>query len=137
MNTTRRPRGFTMIEVMIVCAIVAILAAIAYPSYLTSIQKGRRTDAKSALIGAAGQLERYFTERNTYSTATLGSGGIAPSTSLNGYYTLTLTFPAGRLYLLSAVPTGIHAGDPCGTFTYDDQGNKDVSGGTMSRTDCW
>jgi type IV pilus assembly protein PilE len=132
-----RQRGFTMIEVMIACAIVAILAALAYPSYLSSVQKGRRTDAKSALIGAAGQLERYFTERSTYSTATLGSGGIAPSTSLNGYYTLTLTFPTGRLYLLSAVPTGIHAGDPCGTFTYDDQGAKNVSGGTMSATDCW
>ena len=122
---------------MIVGAIVAILAAIAYPSYLNSVQKSRRTDAKSALIGAAGQLERYFTERSTYSTATLGTGGIAPSTSLNGYYTLTLTFPSGRLYLLSAVPTGVHASDPCGTFTYNDLGAKGVSGGSMSSTDCW
>ena len=67
---------------------VAILSALAYPSYVNTMQKSRRSDAKSALVGAAGQLERYFTERSTYATATLGSGGVYPSTSLNGYYTL-------------------------------------------------
>ena len=84
-----RQRGFTLVEVMIACAIVAILAALAYPSYINAMQKSRRSDAKSALVGAAGQMERYFTERSTYATATLGSGGVYPSTSLNGYYTLT------------------------------------------------
>jgi type IV pilus assembly protein PilE len=134
-----RRRGFTLIEVMIVCAIVAVLAAIALPSYLSSIQKSRRTDAKSALIGAAGQMERYFTERNTYATAALGTtaGAVYPSTSLNGYYTLSFASQTATTYTLSAVPAGIQVGDPCGTYTYTDQGIKNVIGGTMASTDCW
>jgi len=132
-----RQRGFTMVEIVIVCAIVAILAAIALPSYLSSIQKGRRADAKSALVGAAGQMERYFTERGTYATATLGSGGVYPSTSLNGYYTLSITNKTATTYTLNAAPAAQQVGDPCGTFTYTDQGVKGVTGGTFTTADCW
>jgi type IV pilus assembly protein PilE len=130
-------RGFTIIEVVIVCAIVAILAAIALPSYLSSVQKSRRSDAKSALVGAAGQLERYFTERNTYATATLGSSGVYPSTSLNGYYTITFGSQTATTYSLSATPAGQQVGDPCGTFTYTDQGVKGVSGASKPVSECW
>ena len=133
----RSQRGFSAIEVLIVCAIVGILAAIALPSYLSSIQKGRRSDAKSALVGAAGQMERYFTERGTYATATLGSAGVAPSTSENGYYNLSFASQTTTSYTLSAAPTGIQAGDPCGNFTYDGQGVKGVNGGTKTVADCW
>jgi type IV pilus assembly protein PilE len=132
-----RQRGFTMVEIVIVCACVAILSAIALPSYLNSVQKSRRTDAKSALVGAAGQMERYFTERSTYATATLGSGGVFPSTSLNGYYTLSITNKTATTYTLNAVPASQQVGDPCGTFTYTDQGVKGVTGGTMTTADCW
>jgi len=125
-----------MVEVVIACACVAILSALAYPSYVNTIQKSRRSDAKSALVGAAGQLERYFTERNTYTTATLGSGGVFPSTTLNGYYTLTLTNATATTYTLSAAPTGQQSSDPCGTFTYNAQGTKGVTG-TLPVGDCW
>lgn len=126
-----------MVEIVIVCACVAILSAVAVPSYLNAVQKSRRSDAKSALVGAAGQLERYFTERNTYATATLGSGGVYPSTSLNGYYTLAFVSQTATTYTLSAVPAAQQVGDPCGTFTYTDQGSKNVTGGTLTSTDCW
>jgi type IV pilus assembly protein PilE len=132
-----RSRGFTLIELMIVCAIVAILAAIALPSYLTSVQKSRRTDAKSALMAIAGQMERYFTERGTYATATLGSSGVYMSTSLNGYYTLSLTNLTATSYTLNAAPAGIQTGDPCGTFTYTDQGVQGVNGGSKPVNECW
>lgn len=127
-----------MVEVVIACACVAILSALAYPSYVNTIQKSRRSDAKSALVGAAGQLERYFTERNTYATATLGtgSGAVYPSTSLNGYYTLTLTNATATNYTLSAVPAAQQVGDACGTFTYTAQGIKGVTG-TVPVGDCW
>ena len=134
-----RSRGFTMIEVMIACAVVAILAAIAYPSYVNTVQKTRRSDAKSALLAAAGQLERYFTERGTYATATLGSGSthVYPSTSQNGYYTLSLANLTATTYTVRAAPAGQQTGDPCGTFTYTDQGKQDVTGGSKPASACW
>src|SRR5271165_3361390 len=123
---------------MITCTVVAILAAIAIPSYLNAIQKSRRSDATSALAGAAGQMERYFTERGTYATATLGSTStsIYPSTSQNGYYNLSLTNLTATSYTLNAAPTGYQAGDSCGTYTYTDQGVKGVTG-SADVSSCW
>jgi type IV pilus assembly protein PilE len=61
-----KPRGFTLIELMITMVIVAILAAVAYPSYIRSVRKGNRTDAHSALMRVAGNLERFFATNGTY-----------------------------------------------------------------------
>jgi len=123
---------------MITVAIVGILAAIAIPSYLSTVQQSRRSDATSALAGAAGQMERYFTERGTYATATLGSTStsVYPSTSQNGYYNLSLTNLTATSYTLNATPTGYQAGDPCGTYTYTDQGVKGVTG-SPGVSNCW
>lgn len=131
-------RGFTLIEVLVTCVIVGVLAAIALPSYTNQIQKSRRSDAKSALVGAAGQMERYFTERGTYATATLGSAStnVYPSTSQNGYYRLSLANLTASTYTLRATPAGAQLGDPCGTMTYTDQGVKGVTG-TLSVSQCW
>lgn len=129
-------RGFTLIELLIACVILGILTAIALPSYQNQVQKSRRSDAKSALVGAAGQMERYFTERGTYATATLGSGGVYPATTQNGYYALSLANLTGSSYTLRATPSGAHVGDPCGTMTYTDQGVKGVTG-TLSVGQCW
>ncbi|HUH95411.1 MAG TPA: type IV pilin protein [Casimicrobiaceae bacterium] len=131
-----RNRGFTLTEVMVTVVIVGILAAIALPSYKNQIQKSRRSDAKSALIGAAGQMERYMTERGTYATATLGSGGVYPSTTQNGYYTLALANLTASTYTLRATPAGAQVGDPCGTLTYTDQGVKGVTG-SLAVSECW
>jgi type IV pilus assembly protein PilE len=122
---------------MIVVAVIGILAAIAYPSYVESVQKSRRAEAKAALSGAAQALERYFTEQNTYVTATLGSGGIYPSTSEHGFYTLTINPQTATSFTVNAAPTGPQASDRCGTFSLNEQGVKSVSGGSLTAADCW
>jgi len=99
-----RMRGFTLIELMITVAVVAILAAVAFPAYQDSLRKSRRTDGKNALVQAAANMERYYAERNTYATAAMcattankpdicpgscsGIGGTCTSTEKN--YLITL-----------------------------------------------
>ena len=62
----RGMRGFTLIELMITVAIVGILASIAYPSYIESVRKGRRAEARAALTELMQQQERFMTQNNTY-----------------------------------------------------------------------
>ena len=132
-----RSRGFTLLELMIACAIVAILAAIAYPSYNSSVQKSRRAEATAALLGVASQMERWSTEKGTYATATLGTGGVFANHTENSYYNLSLANLTATTYTVRAAPTGAQTGDPCGTFTYTEQGTKDVTGGSWTKAQCW
>jgi type IV pilus assembly protein PilE len=137
----RHHNGFTLIELMITVAVVAILAAVAYPSYLNSVRKSHRADAKTALTTAAQQMERYMTENGKYSGATAGtsSGNTFSSTSENGYYTLGFAAgsPTATTFTIQATPTGSQAADSCGTFTIDEMGTRSVTGGTLSPADCW
>lgn len=69
-------RGFTLLELMIVVAIIGILAAIAYPSYVESVRKGRRAEARAALAELIQQQERYMTQNNTYKTFDSGAANV-------------------------------------------------------------
>ena len=131
-----RSRGFTLIEMLVVCVVIAVLASVAYPSYISYVQKTRRAEGKAALLGAAAQMERYLTERNTYATATLGVGGVYPAQSENGAYTLALTAQAASSYTLQATPVGAQASDPCGNLRYTDAGVKSKTGAAPLNL-CW
>ena len=110
----KRQRGFTLIELMVTVAIIAILAAIAYPSYQDSVRKSRRTDAKNALTQAMANMERYYTEKNTYVTTICGGtplicpgscGGGGACTSTEGNYTITLApVPTATTFTILATP---------------------------------
>ncbi len=63
---SRIHHGFTLIELMIVVAIVAILGAVAYPAYTESVRKGKRAEGRTAIMETLQQQERYMTQYNTY-----------------------------------------------------------------------
>lgn len=79
MLTKRRNQsGFTLMELMITVAIVGTLAAVAYPAYTDSVSKGKRAEARTALINLLQQQERYLTQMNTYETFAAGTPGALP-----------------------------------------------------------
>ncbi len=70
---TLHNKGFSLLEVMVVVAIVAILSRFAYPSYIDSVRKAKRGEAKTALMLLAQQQERYYAQNNTYLAFTIGA----------------------------------------------------------------
>ncbi len=114
-----RPRGFTLIELMIIVVIVAILAAIAYPTYQNQVRKSKREEGKQALLENSQALERCFTRYGAYNNAACQafSQFVGTVTSDNGYYTLTFTGIAASAFTLQAVPTAPFTDAECGTLT--------------------
>ena len=92
---TQKQQGFTLIELMVTVAIVGILAAIAYPSYQSSVIKSRRADAEGVLLGLANAMERHFTESNTY----LGAG--TTDTGAPSIYSIPTATATKVIYLIS------------------------------------
>jgi type IV pilus assembly protein PilE len=137
-------QGFTLIELMIVVAVVGILSAIAYPNYRDSVDKGRRASAKAVLQDAQAYMERIYSENYSYHADTQGtlinSGAyfqsnftVAPKPGEgNAAYNIivqTLQTTPGQ-YTVTAVPiaAGPMAGDRCGTFVVNRTGRKGVTG---------
>jgi len=143
--TCRVPRnsGFTLIEVMITVVILSILAMIAYPSFLQSVRKSKRTDAHTALTRAGTNLERFFGTNGTYTTDTsqLGLKIDAGTTySDNSHYIITVTAGAtgiGSSYVVNATAAAgdMQADDTgCTSLSLDSLGRR-TPDPTASR--CW
>jgi type IV pilus assembly protein PilE len=124
-RATAPPRhaGFTLIELMIAVGVVAILAAVALPSYMEYIKRSNRAEARAEMLKGEGWLERYFTENNRYAD-TLGGAANAAFTAkfatvpagASARYNITLV-ASNTGYTITAAPTGSMAGDACGTYS--------------------
>jgi type IV pilus assembly protein PilE len=149
--------GFTLLELMVTTAIVAVLAAITLPSYQEAVRKGRRAEAKVALLELMQAQERYATQANCYLAFTTTAAGVSsPGASCPGSSVTTVPFKnfsgdnrATAHYLLSAsVCTGLliqdcvvvsatplHADPLAGTLMLSSFGEKSCSGSDPAR--CW
>jgi type IV pilus assembly protein PilE len=127
-------RGFTLIEVMIVVAVVAILAAIALPSYQGQVRKSRRAEAQSHLMALAGRQQQFLVDTRAYAD-TVGGIGIATPANVANAYILTLDVPAGATppsFTITATPQGSQTQEPCGTLSLSNTGAR-----TAATSGCW
>ncbi|MEO6064566.1 MAG: type IV pilin protein [Lysobacterales bacterium] len=135
----RRPGGFTLIELIITVAIVAILATIAVPAYTDSVRKGKRGQAKTDLAQVAQMMERCYTAANTYVGCFPGDtlpAALADSpTQGTPAYTMALSLVTRTTYSVTATKTGGQVSDSCGNLSLTHTGAKAVSAGTIA--DCW
>ena len=107
----RVSRGFTLIEVMIVVAIIAILAAVAIPSYRDYILRGQLVDAASQLSAFSANMERYYQDNRKYRAV---SAAIVPPCDLSipvaqrtqGRFVLTCTIPDDNTFTLTSTGSG-------------------------------
>ncbi|WP_304529403.1 type IV pilin protein [Dyella sp. C9] len=142
-------RGFTLIEAMIVVAIMAILTAIALPIYQGYVARSRRTAAKTTVLDVARREEAYYSTNNVYTTldnlgyANLVGGAIQAPGNGEDFYNVTITLPnpnsqvsgANASFLITATPQGVQANDTCGSYTLTDLGVQANTGNT--ETNCW
>lgn len=152
-------KGFTLIEVMITVAIVAVLASIAMPSYTSYIARAKRADARTQLLQAAQFMQRFYAANDQYAqdragNAVLGAGvgmpdglRVSPADGTAVYQLNTAIAAAGNYaaavtttaYTLTMAPiTGrAMAADACGSFTLTSTGVRGVVGATRTRDECW
>ncbi len=136
-----REKGFTLIELVIAMVIVAILAAIAYPSYRQHVLRSNRTEGMALLHEAAAREERYLAQNNSYAD-TVAKLNLS-ATSANGLYVLAVTADSSTFtYDLTATPQGSQTQDSCGTLTLDETGVRGAAGKTEPDStgtvkNCW
>lgn len=128
----RLDRGFTLIELMIVVAIIGIISAIAFPSYQRHIEKSRRVDAMTVLLEASQFMERQYTLTNSYPSALPSALQSAPVDGGQTYYNIAIDTALSdtQRFTLTAQPIGAQASDSCGNLII-------ANTGARSPANCW
>ncbi len=131
-----RSSGFTLIELMIVIAIVALLATLAYPGYQEQVAKGRRVAAKNLLMTVASAQERFYSSNFRYTADMLELGFASASpTDEEGYYSVGSAVSAdAQTFTLTA--TAAVADSNCGNFGLTSGGARTVTG-SKGADYCW
>src|SRR5207237_9689405 len=131
-----RMRGVTLIELMVVLAIVAILSTLAVGSYRRYVLRANRTDATSALLRIQVAEEKFFLQNNVYTIDLSAAGLNVASPTPNGFYNLAVVgAPIATSFQATATATGAQTADTsCATLTINDQGQRNSA---PSTTECW
>jgi len=125
--------GFTLIELMVSVAIIAILSAVAIPQYKDYVNRGRIPDATSGLATKQVQAEQFFQDNRTYS----GAPACTADTTSSKYFTFSCSSASATGFVLRAVGTGAMTGF---TYTVNQSGAKattSVPSGWTASTTCW
>jgi type IV pilus assembly protein PilE len=137
-SMVRKTAGFTLLELMIVVAIVAILAAAAIASYDFAVIKARRAAATGCAMEVAQGLERHYTANLSYSTpAPPAATALAPCvTEQQTFYGINYGGLTNTTFTVTATPTARQDDTKCGTLTVNQVGARTASG-TGTVDDCW
>lgn len=122
MDDRRGLVGFTLVELVVTVAIVAVVSLIAIPSYLSYVQKGRRTDAISSLLHVQLRQAEWRINHDEYATLDELAWKIAKRNSLDGFYTIEMIELDADRYRTIAIPVGDQGRDTCGVFAVDQTG---------------
>lgn len=125
--------GFTLVELMIVVVIIAILAAIALPSYKKYIVTSHRTEVQSAMLSLAQYLESKYNSSFSYPAASDIPASLTAPPNISTFYTISVNTTEGsQTYTITATPKSTQNDSLCGTLTLKEDGEK-----TPKISGCW
>ena len=124
--------GFTLIELMIAVAIIAILAAIVLPNYKNYLIKAHRTDAQAAMLNLAQYMESQYNASFAYPDMNDIPFSLKSPPNISKYYDFSDTTTSGQSFIIKAVPTAKQNDTQCGTLMLNEQGAK-----TPTTSGCW